>query len=81
MLDHNEAAEQEQVNEQDVFFKQLFDVFDSDKLGYITVDNFVNIFKQNIANDSDNDYVNIIHIYIYRLLMRKIIILQFKEIK
>lgn len=58
MLDHNEATEQEQVNEQDVFFKQLFDVFDSDKLGYITVDNFVNIFKQNIANDSLNDYVS-----------------------
>jgi Ca2+-binding EF-hand superfamily protein len=67
MLDHNEAAEQEQVNEQDVFFKQLFDVFDSDKLGYITVDNFVNIFKQNIANDSLNDYVSVESVLKFKL--------------
>ena len=67
MLDHNEAAEQEQVNEQDVFFKQLFDVFDSEKLGYITVDNFVNIFKQNIANDSLNDYVSVESVLNFKL--------------
>jgi Ca2+-binding EF-hand superfamily protein len=67
MLDHNEATEQEQVNEQDVFFKQLFDVFDSDKLGYITVDNFVNIFKQNIANDSLNDYVSVESVLNFKL--------------
>lgn len=54
MLDLTET-EQQMTN--DAFYKQLFDVFDTEKVGYITVENFVNVFKQNIVdqNDLEND--------------------------
>jgi hypothetical protein len=70
MLDHLTQTEQEQQEEQkqsdpesissnEVFFKQLFEMFDADKLGFISVDNVVNKFKQDIADPANSEDVRV----------------------
>ena len=70
MLDHIIETEQEDHQEEEVeqqqkqpdlesspnevFFKQLFEMFDADKLGFISVDNVVNKFKQDIVDPTSH---------------------------
>lgn len=58
MHDHNESEldDPQQQLHQDDFFKKLFSVLDTDGLGYITVENFINIFKQNIIDQSNDSF-------------------------
>ena len=41
--------------EVDSFFRDLFNVYDTDQLGYIYVDNFIQISKQNMDNGFSGD--------------------------